>query len=64
MLFDRGDTPARARLFKNLNTPIDVTTELKTLRFHGSGFSFPESNDRVYWSVEPLLFSRLRRISD
>lgn len=29
MLFDRGDTPARARLFKNLNTPIDVTTELK-----------------------------------
>jgi len=29
MLFDRGDTPARARLFKNLNTPIDVTSELK-----------------------------------
>jgi solute:Na+ symporter, SSS family len=29
MLFDRGDTPARARLFKNLNTPINVTTELK-----------------------------------
>jgi SSS family transporter len=29
MLFDRGDTPARARLFKNLNTPIDVTMELK-----------------------------------
>jgi len=29
MLFDRGDTPARARLFKNLNTPIDVVTELK-----------------------------------
>jgi SSS family transporter len=29
MLFDRGDTPARARLFKNLNTPIDVSTELK-----------------------------------
>jgi len=29
MLFDRGDTPGRARLFKNLNTPVDVATELK-----------------------------------
>jgi len=29
MLFDRGDTPGRALLFKNLNTPIDVATELK-----------------------------------
>jgi len=29
MLFDRGDTPARAQLFKNLNTPINVETELK-----------------------------------
>jgi hypothetical protein len=29
MLFDHGDTPARARLFKNLNTPIDVAEELK-----------------------------------
>jgi len=29
MLFDRGDTPARAQLFRNLNTPIDITTELK-----------------------------------
>jgi hypothetical protein len=29
MLFDRGDTVARARLFKNLNTPIDVARELK-----------------------------------
>jgi len=29
MLFDKGDTPGRARLFKNLNTPVDVTTELK-----------------------------------
>ncbi len=29
MLFDRGDTPARARLFKNLSTPIDVAEELK-----------------------------------
>ena len=29
MLFDRGDTPGRARLFRNLNTPIDVATELK-----------------------------------
>jgi SSS family solute:Na+ symporter len=29
MLFDRGDTVARALLFKNLNTPIDVARELK-----------------------------------
>jgi SSS family solute:Na+ symporter len=29
MLFDRGDTPARARLFQNLDTPIDVELELK-----------------------------------
>ncbi len=29
MLFDRGDTPGRAQLFRNLNTPIDVVTELK-----------------------------------
>src|SRR3954465_9927991 len=29
MLFDHGDTPGRAHLFKNLNTPIDVATELK-----------------------------------
>jgi solute:Na+ symporter, SSS family len=29
MLFDRGDTPGRARLFKNLNTPVDVATELR-----------------------------------
>ena len=29
MLVDRGDTLARAQLFKNLNTPIDVATELK-----------------------------------
>ncbi|MGH9505119.1 MAG: sodium:solute symporter family transporter [Terriglobales bacterium] len=29
MLFDRGDTPARAQLFKNLNTPINVAVELK-----------------------------------
>src|SRR5579864_1276134 len=29
MLFDRGDTVARARLFRNLNTPIDVARELK-----------------------------------
>src|SRR5690349_13737069 len=29
MLFDRGDTPGRARLFKYLNTPVDVATELK-----------------------------------
>jgi SSS family solute:Na+ symporter len=29
MLFDRGDTPERAQLFNKLNTPVDVTTELK-----------------------------------
>src|SRR5450432_202242 len=29
MLFDRGDTPGRALLFKNLNTPVDVAVELK-----------------------------------
>jgi SSS family transporter len=29
MLFDRGDSRARAQLFENLNTPIDVANELK-----------------------------------
>jgi Na+/proline symporter len=29
MLFDRGDSPERARLFHDLNTPIDVEHELK-----------------------------------
>jgi hypothetical protein len=29
MLFDRGETPERARLFLALNTPIDVERELK-----------------------------------
>ena len=29
MLFDRGDTPGRALLFKNLNTAVDVARELK-----------------------------------
>jgi solute:Na+ symporter, SSS family len=29
MLFDRGDTPARAHLFRNLSTPINVAQELK-----------------------------------
>jgi SSS family solute:Na+ symporter len=28
-LFDRGDSPGRARLFRNLNTPINVKVELK-----------------------------------
>jgi len=28
-LFDRGDSPGRARLFKNLNAPINVGLELK-----------------------------------
>ena len=29
MLFDRGDSPGRALLFRDLNTPINVSTELK-----------------------------------
>ncbi len=29
MLFDKGDWPGRATLFRNLNTPVDVATELK-----------------------------------
>jgi uncharacterized sodium:solute symporter family permease YidK len=29
MLWDRGDTPGRAQLFRNLNTPVDVENELK-----------------------------------
>ncbi|MGH9495426.1 MAG: sodium:solute symporter family transporter [Candidatus Sulfotelmatobacter sp.] len=29
MLFDRGDTPGRALLFKNLNTPVDISKELQ-----------------------------------
>jgi len=29
MLFDRGDTPGRAQLFQNLNTPIDTVAELR-----------------------------------
>ena len=29
MLFDRSETPARALLFRNLNTPVDVAAELK-----------------------------------
>jgi solute:Na+ symporter, SSS family len=28
-LFDRGDSPGRARLFRNLNTPVDIGLELK-----------------------------------
>src|SRR5215467_11488823 len=41
MLLDRGDTPARAKLFKNLNTPIDVEKELKdTPDFTGPVFRF------------------------
>jgi SSS family transporter len=29
MMFDRGDWPGRAALFKNLNTPVDTAVELK-----------------------------------
>jgi solute:Na+ symporter, SSS family len=28
-LFDRGDTPGRTRLFKRLNTPVNIAVELK-----------------------------------
>jgi len=28
-LFDHGDNPGRARLFRNLNTPVNVDTELR-----------------------------------
>jgi SSS family transporter len=28
-LLDKGDTPGRARLFRNLNTPVDIKRELK-----------------------------------
>src|SRR5262249_48466277 len=28
-LLDRGDNPGRARLFRNLDTPVDIATELK-----------------------------------
>jgi hypothetical protein len=28
-LFDRGDNPGRAHLFENLNTPVDVASELE-----------------------------------
>jgi len=41
MLFDRGDTPGRAALFRNLNRPVDVATELKdSADFTGPVFRF------------------------
>ncbi len=41
MLWDRGDTPGRAKLFRNLNTPIEVTTELRDVPdFTGPVFRF------------------------
>jgi solute:Na+ symporter, SSS family len=40
-LFDRGDSPGRARLFKNLNTPINIGLELKdSPDFTGQVFQF------------------------
>jgi SSS family transporter len=40
-LFDHGDSPGRARLFKSLNTPIDVAVELKdSPDFTGPVFQF------------------------
>jgi Na+/proline symporter len=41
MLLDRGDWPARERLFRNLNTPVDVCKELKdSADFTGPVFRF------------------------
>src|SRR5436305_917144 len=41
MLLDRGDWPARERLCRNLNTPVDVGTELKdSPDFTGPVFRF------------------------
>ncbi len=41
ILFDRGDTPERAQLFRNLNTPIDIAAELKDVPdFTREVFSF------------------------
>jgi hypothetical protein len=41
MLLDRGDWPARALLFRNLNTPVDVGKELKdSADFTGPVFRF------------------------
>jgi solute:Na+ symporter, SSS family len=40
-LFDRGDTPGRARLFRNLSTPVNVGVELKdSPDFTGQVFRF------------------------
>jgi hypothetical protein len=41
MLFDQGDTPGRALLFKNLNTPVNVAVELRdSTDFTASVFRF------------------------
>src|SRR5438270_13633663 len=41
VLLDRGDWPARERLFRNLNTPVDVCKELKgSADFTGPVFRF------------------------
>jgi Na+/proline symporter len=41
MLLDRGDWPARALLFRNLNTPVDIDKELKdSADFTGPVFRF------------------------
>ena len=40
-LFDHGDNPGRARLFRNLNTPVNVDTELRdSPDFTGQVFRF------------------------
>ena len=54
MLFDRGDTPPGRDLFKNLNTPVDVATELKdSAGLHRSRIPLSEPDDIVHWRFEP-----------
>jgi hypothetical protein len=56
MLFDRGDTPGRAQLFKNLNTPIDPATELKDVPdFTAPVFKFLSSTISVIGLLSLLL---------
>jgi hypothetical protein len=56
MLFDRGDTPARARLFKNLNTPVNVEVELKDVPdFTAPVFRFLSRTILIIGSLSVLL---------
>jgi Na+/proline symporter len=56
MLLDRGDTPARARLFKNLNTPVNVEVELKDVPdFTAPVFRFLSRTILIIGSLSVLL---------